>query len=253
MNGKLILENGSEYNGVSFGYNQSIAGEVIFSTNMVGYTESLTDPAYCGQILCLTYPLIGNYGVPVSDKVDSNNLLVNMESNNIWIRALVVSNYCEDYSHYAADKSLSQWLISNKIPALSGIDTRRLTKELRINGSLKGKIVFEKDIDFVDINKLNLVKEVTCKTPYTLGKGILHIAVLDCGIKFNILRKLLGEGFKVTVVPYDYDFLNDNGFDGLFISSGPGNPLMCDITINNLRKYINSDNYKPVFGICLGN
>ena len=136
MNGKLILENGSEYSGISFGYNKCVAGEVVFSTNMAGYTESFTDPSFCDQLLCLTYPLIGNYGVPSSDKTDDNKLLLNMESNNIWIKALVISNYSEDYSHYNAEYSLSDWLISNKIPALHGIDTRRLTKELRTNGSL---------------------------------------------------------------------------------------------------------------------
>jgi len=254
MNGRLVLENGSIYNGISFGYDQCIAGEVVFSTNMAGYPESFTDPSFCDQILCLTYPLIGNYGVPSSEKVDSNNLLINMESNNIWIKALVVANYSKEYSHYNADKSLSQWLINNKIPALTEIDTRRLTKELRSNGSLKGKIIFgDNDIDFVDINKYNLVNKVTCEHPYTLGEGYLHIVVVDCGIKLNILRNLINEGFKITVVPYDYDFFNKNGYDGIFISNGPGDPSMCNVTINNLRKYINSDNYKPVFGICLGN
>lgn len=257
MNGKLVLENGSEYKGLSFGYEKYISGEVVFSTNMSGYIESFTDPSFCDQILCLTYPLIGNYGVPSAD-VDNNNLLINMESANIWIKALVVAEYSKHYSHYNAKKSLSEWLIENKIPALTNIDTRRLTKELRLNGSLKGKIIFENNEqhdqnDFVDINKSNLVKKVTCKNLYTLGEGILHIAVLDCGIKLNILRNLISEGFKITVLPYDYDFISENGYDGIFISNGPGDPSMCDITINNLRKYINSDNYKPVFGICLGN
>ena len=254
MIGRLVLENGSVYEGKSFGYTGNVAGEVVFSTNMTGYTESFTDPSFCDQILCLTYPLIGNYGIPSAKTADTNNLLVNLESTNIWIKALVVADYSKEYSHYNAEKSLSEWLTNNKIPALTEIDTRRLTKELRSNGSLKGKIIFgENDIDFVDINKYNLVKKVTCKLPYTLGEGTLHVVVIDCGIKLNILRNLLNEGFKVTVVPYDYNFLQNSNYDGIFISNGPGDPSMCDITINNLRQFINSDNYKPVFGICLGN
>ena len=254
MIGRLILENGSVYEGKSFGFNECVSGEVVFSTNMTGYTESFTDPSFCDQILCLTYPLIGNYGIPSEKTTDTNNLLVNLESSNIWIRALLVADYSKEFSHYNAEKSLSEWLISNKVPALTEIDTRRLTKELRSNGSLKGKIVFgEKDIDFVDINKYNLVEKVTCKEPYTLGEGDLHIAVIDCGIKLNILRNLLKQGFKITVIPYDYDFLKDTHYDGIFLSNGPGDPSMCKITIDNLRRFINSDNYKPVFGICLGN
>ena len=253
MQATLFLENGSKYKGVSFGYQQSVAGEVVFSTNMSGYTESLTDPSFCDQVLCLTYPLIGNYGVPSADVKDKYGLLSNMESENIWIKALIISNYSEHYCHYNAGMSLAEWLLSHKIPALYGIDTRCLTKELRANGSLKGKIVFNSEqIEYVNINELNLIKKVSCTAPYTLGNGILHIAVVDCGVKLNILRNLLKEGFKVTIVPYDYDF-NSRNFDGLFLSNGPGDPSMCTETIHNLTTYINSEKYKPVFGICLGN
>ena len=221
---------------------------------MVGYTESLTDPSFCDQILCLTYPLVGNYGIPSSEEKDSNELLVNMESHKIWVKALIVSDYSEKYNLYKAETSLGEWLKSYKIPALQGIDTRKLTKELRTSGSLKGKIIFgENDnLDFVNIHKYNLVKKVSCPEPFTIGNGSLHIAVLDCGVKYNILRNLLKESFKITVLPYNYDF-NNNDYDGIFISNGPGDPTMCSETVENLKKYINSPNYRPVFGICLGN
>ena len=163
----LILENGSKYDGISFGYEGNISGEVVFSTNMVGYTESLTDPSFCDQILCLTYPLIGNYGVPSLDEEDENGLLTNMESDRIWIKALIVSDYSNVYSHYQAKHSLSEWLIKYNIPAIEGIDTRKLAKEIRTQGSLKGKIVFKnsEDIDFININEVNLVEKVSRKEP----------------------------------------------------------------------------------------
>ena len=253
MTTKLILENGITLEGVSFGYNKSVSGEVVFSTNMMGYPESLTDPSFCRQMLCLTYPLVGNYGVPNTEEVDENQILTQLESNKIWIGALIISDYSEFYNHYLSEKSLKDWLIENKIPAIHSVDTRYLTQILRTEGSLKAKIEYrDEKIDFLDINTFDLVKEVSTKTSYTLGKGNIHICVVDCGIKLNILRNLIAHNFKITVVPYDYDYNNDE-YDGIFISNGPGNPSKCQKTINNLKNYISKDNAKPVFGICLGN
>lgn len=255
MNAILILENGSKYNGISFGYNENISGEVVFSTNMSGYIESFTDPSFCTQLLCLTYPLIGNYGVPSINTNDKYGINKNLESSKIWIGGLLISDYCDNYSHYQAEDTLSNWLISQKIPALYNIDTRRLTKELREKGSLRGKIIFGNNYDiipFISSNNLNLVNMVSTKKIYTLGNGNIHIGLLDCGVKYNIIRSLLIEGFKISILPHDYDFNKDN-FDGIFISNGPGDPSKCDVTINNIKKYINNRKAKPLFGICLGN
>ena len=249
---KLVLENGSEYHGESFGYNKSVSGEVVFSTNMTGYPESLTDPSFCKQLLCLTYPIVGNYGVPNCEQQDEYGILKHLESNTIWVSALIVNNYTHEYSHYQAEKSLSDWLIEKEVVGISNIDTRRLTLELRNTGTMLGKIIVQDDIEFNDIHKESLVKYVSTREPYTLGDGKIHIGVVDCGVKYNILRNLLQEGFKITVLPHDYDY-NDRYFDGIFISNGPGDPRKCVDTIKILRKYINSKDAKPVFGICMGN
>ena len=148
---QLILENGSVYDGVSFGHEESVSGEVVFSTNMTGYPESLTDPSFCSQLLCLTYPLIGNYGIASTEEMDEYNVLKHVESHKIWISALLIANYSEMHSHYQSTQSLQTWLKNNRVPALHSIDTRRLTQEIRTHGTLKGKIEFETPIDFVTV------------------------------------------------------------------------------------------------------
>src|SRR3989338_3595975 len=164
-NAKLVLEDGSIFPGFSFGAEKSISGEVVFSTGMVGYPESFTDPSYGGQILCLTYPLIGNYGVP-SDEKDSYGLPKHFESGKVHIRGLVVSEYSFEYSHWNAKKSLAEWLKENNVPAIFDVDTRELTKKLREKGAMLGKIVInDKDIDFYDPNKFDIVREVSVKKP----------------------------------------------------------------------------------------
>lgn len=246
--GKLVLQDGTSYEGYSFGYEKSVAGEVVFNTAMVGYPESLTDPSYNSQILVLTYPLIGNYGVP-SNKLE-NNLEANFESDKIHVSGLIVSDYSHQYSHWKAEKSLSEWLNENKVPALYGIDTRDLTKRLREHGTMSGKIIFDEDIYFKDITTLNLVKEVSSKEVKSYGNGKKKIVLIDCGAKYNIIRCLLEFDTEVIVVPWDYDF-NSIKYDGLMISNGPGNPKMCDITIENIKKSFEIG--KPTMGICLGN
>lgn len=248
---KLILENGDEFKGFSFGAEHSVSGEVVFSTGMVGYPESLTDPSYKGQILVLTYPLIGNYGVP--GKEIENNLLKNFESDKIQVQALIISDYSSEYSHWNAKKSLAEWLKEENIPAIYGVDTRKLTKTLRENGAMLGKIIFnDEKIGFFDPNVIDIVKEVSIKKPifYNENKNNKKIIVVDCGIKNNIIRNLVKRGLIAIRVPYDYDFF-EYDFDGLLISNGPGDPKMCKKTIENVKKAL--ENEIPTFGICLGN
>ena len=248
---KLILENGDEFKGFSFGAEHSVSGEVVFNTGMVGYPESLTDPSYKGQILVLTYPLIGNYGVP--EKEFENNLLKNFESDKIQVQALVISDYSFEYSHWNAKKSLSEWLKEENIPAIYGIDTRKLTKTLREKGAMLGKItVNNDDVPFYDPNAIDIVKEVSIKEPiiYNEKPNRKKVVVIDCGIKNNIIRNLIKRNLTVIRVPYDYDFLT-NFFDGLIISNGPGDPKMCDKTITNIGRAMKHN--IPTFGICLGN
>lgn len=255
---KLVLEDNSVFDGYSFGEEKSVSGEVVFNTGMVGYPESLTDPSYKGQILVLTYPLIGNYGVPDKEK-DSFDILKNFESNKIQVTALIVSEYCLNYNHWNAKKSLSDWLKEEKIPAVSGIDTRELTKKLREKGAMLGKVILEhndyNNIEFHDPNKIDLVKEVTINRPiaynkHNSDKKTKKIILIDCGVKNNIIRELLKRNLEVIRVPYDYDFFKTK-FDGIVISNGPGDPKMCKKTIELIKKAI--DKEIPIFGICLGN
>lgn len=245
---KLVLENGMEFVGTSFGYENHTTGEVVFNTAMTGYTESLTDPSYTGQILVFTFPLIGNYGVPSGNS--ENGLSAFWESDKIHTRAIIVADYSEEYSHWNAERSLADWLKDEKVVGISGIDTRELTKVLRETGAMLGKIVFEEDIDFADPNVDNLVAASSCKEVITYGNGSKKVVLVDCGVKHNIIRCLLKRDTTVIRVPWDYDFTNMD-YDGLFISNGPGNPEHAEKTVENIRKAIEIG--KPIFGICMGN
>ena len=241
-----------EFKGFSFGFDGPTDGEVVFSTAMVGCPESLTDPSYSGQILTVTYPLIGNYGVP-QEGPDEKGISRNFESERIWVRGLVISDYSFDYSHWDAVKSLDEWLKEQKIPGIFGIDTRAVTQVLREKGSMLGMIVPEgvsKDVPVDDPNLVNQIALVSCEEPITYGDGEKTVVMVDCGVKHNILRCFMDRGVKVVRVPWDYDF-NTLEYDGLFISNGPGNPQFCNITVANLRKAMEGD--KPIFGICMGN
>ncbi len=245
---KLVLEDGTEFQGVSFGYEKSVAGEVVFNTAMTGYPESLSDPSFKGQLLVATYPLIGNYGVP--EEVEENNMLRFFESNKIQISALIISDYSNEYSHWNAKKSLSDWLIEHQIPAISGVDTRKLTKIIREKGAMLGKIIVNnQEIDFYDPNEDNLVAQVSTKERIEYGNGRFRILLLDCGVKNNIIRHFLKRDTTVIRVPWDYDYSNEQ-YDGIFISNGPGNPEMCQVTIKNLKLSLQEE--KAMFGICLG-
>lgn len=248
---KLVLENGLEFQGYSFGYAQPAHGEVVFNTAMVGYPESLTDPSYSGQILCVTYPIIGNYGVPADEK--ENGISKFYESDKIHVRALVISDYSFNYSHWNAVKSLHEWLEEEKVPGIFGIDTRELTKVLREKGAMLGKIVPEGcDADFAvpDPNLDNQVDIVSCKEVIRYGNGKKKVVLVDCGVKNNILRCLIKRDVELIRVPWNYNF-NNLEYDGLFISNGPGNPDLCGQAVENIKTAMQSN--KPIFGICMGN
>lgn len=245
---KLVLEDGSVFHGYSFGSKKAVAGEVVFNTGMVGYPESLTDPSYKGQILVLTYPLIGNYGVPGYQKEDG--LLKYFESDKIQVQGLIIADYSDEYSHWNAKKSLSDWMKEHDIPGIYGIDTRELTKKLRQKGTLLGKIVYNNEkITFENPNKRNLVAEVSINKPVVYKKGKKRVVIVDCGVKNNIIRAFLRRNFTVIRVPWDYNFLNEK-VDSIIISNGPGDPKKCTKTIENVRKVMNKN--IPILGICLG-
>ncbi len=244
----LVLQDGSVFHGYSFGSKKAVTGEVVFNTGMVGYPESLTDPSYRGQILVLTYPLIGNYGVPGDEKED--NVLKYFESDKIQVQGLIIADYSEAYSHWNAKKSLSEWMKECNVPGMYGIDTRKLTKKLREKGTLLGKIVYDKkNIPFEDPNKRNLVSEISIKKPIIYKKGKKKVVIIDCGTKNNIIRAFLKRNFTVIKVPWDYDFLKEKA-DGIIISNGPGDPKRCAATIENVRRALSKN--IPILGICLG-
>ena len=245
---KLILEDGTIFQGKSFGFKKSIAGEVVFNTAMTGYPESLTDPSYKGQLVVLTYPLIGNYGVPPD--ILENNISKFFESEKIHVSGLIISDYSFENSHWNSVKSLSDWLEENEIPGIFGVDTRALTKIIREKGTMPGKIIFEEDVNFIDTNENNLVSTVSINEKIIYPGGEYKILLIDCGVKNNIIRSLLNRNATVIRVPWDYEYLNED-YDGIVISNGPGDPKKCVETINHLK--ISLSQNKPVFGICLGN
>ena len=275
----LILDDGTCFSGQSFGYEKPVAGEVVFNTAMTGYPESLTDPSYAGQLMTLTYPLVGNYGVPPFT-IEGNGLATFMESEKIHAEAIIVSDYSENYSHWNAVESLADWLKREHVPGITGIDTRELTKVLREHGVMMGRIVFDDAMDngewkMDNYGEVNYVDRVSCKDiiVYAAGESktfpvstpkeelnsqlsIFHsqlkkVVLVDCGVKTNILRCLLRRGVEIIRVPWDYDF-NQLSFDGLFISNGPGDPDTCDAAVQNIRRAMANEKL-PIFGICMGN
>ena len=303
---KLILEDGTVFCGWSFGYQADTAGEVVFNTAMTGYPESLTDPSYAGQILTFTYPLIGNYGVPstlpplgsaasLCEELgeDKGRLPEFMESDRIHVKALIVVDYSDAFSHWNAKESLSSWLKREKVPGITGIDTRRLTKVLREHGVMMGRVIIEHcpltiehcpltiehgtltidhspltiDHCIEDYGSINWVEKVSCKEVITykpeltavansklntLNSKLKTVVLVDCGVKANIIRCLLRRGMEVIRVPWDYDF-NTLDFDGLFLANGPGDPERCEVTVEHIRQFLNSEKVRPCMGICLGN
>ncbi|OGG53195.1 carbamoyl phosphate synthase small subunit [Candidatus Kaiserbacteria bacterium RIFCSPLOWO2_12_FULL_53_8] len=239
---KLLLKDGRVFEGQSFGASKSIAGEVVFNTGMTGYVESLTDPSYAGQILVCTYPLIGNYGVP--DKKT-------WESGKIQVAGLVVSEYSENYSHHDAKHSLAEWLKESGVPALTGVDTRALTKKLREHGVMLGQLTNRgKARKFIDPNIENLVAKVSPKKKKVYGSGPIKIIAVDCGMKENIVRSLIRPETTVVRVPWNYDFTKEK-YNALVLSNGPGDPTHCVATIEHIKKAMAAG--KPILGVCLGN
>lgn len=245
---RLILENGMTFEGKGFGANTDISGEVVFSTGMMGYPESLTDPSYKGQLLVLTYPLIGNYGIP--DRKF-------WEADKIMASGLIVSNYIDTPYHFQSKKTLSDWLKEENIPGVEIKDTRFLTKLIRDKGALLGKIINQKDIKFYDPNNENLVEKVSTKkiTFTKVSKNTKNILLIDCGAKKNIERVLVQKGVNVITVPWNFDLSKKSQelpekIDGVIISNGPGNPKYVTQTIENIQKLF--DLSLPILGICLG-
>lgn len=251
----LQLSDGTEFHGKSFGYEQPVAGEVVFNTAMMGYPESLTDPSYAGQLLTMTFPLVGNYGVPPFTFDKQTGLPDFMESDHIYASALIVSDYSEQYSHWNAVESLGEWLQREKVPGITGIDTRELTKVLREHGVMMGKILFDDEPNNVpeaDYEGVNFVDRVSVKeiVRYNEGAG-RKVVLVDCGVKANIIRELIQRGVEVVRVPWNYDY-TDMEFDGIFLANGPGDPDMCSEAVEIIRKQM-SRSRKPICGICMGN
>ena len=250
--GKLILKDGHSFDGYIFGAEKSSSGEVVFSTGMVGYPESLSDPSFHGQILTFTYPLIGNYGVP--DLIKTTQGISELyESENLHIKGVVVSEYSENFSHWHAKRSLGDFLKEGGIPGITGIDTRALTKILRTKGCMLGKIVVEgENIDFYDPNGQNIIPEVSPKKPKLYKSGSKTIVMVDCGVKNNTIRHFLQRNISIYRVPWNHNFFQDDvRFDGVFISNGPGDPTLLSETVALIKKCY--DKKIPTFGICLGN
>jgi len=246
--GYLILENGDIFEGIAIGAEKDVSGEIVFNTGMTGYPEGFTDPSYFGQILVMTYPLIGNYGVPRKST---------LESEKIQIRGLIISTYVENNTHWQSIMTFSQWLREENIPALSGIDTRTLTKIIREKGVMKGIITFsdppKRRINFYDINQDNLVSHVSCKKPIIYGNGKFRLLLIDCGLKFNQIRLLLKQDVTIIRVPWDFNPFGKGkmDFDALMITNGPGDPKMAKETILTVKEAI--VRRIPILGICLGN
>ncbi|CAA18888.1 arginine specific carbamoyl-phosphate synthase subunit Arg5 [Schizosaccharomyces pombe] len=256
----LTIRNGPIFHGTSFGANRNVSGEAVFTTSPVGYVESLTDPSYKQQILIFTQPLIGNYGVPDCKKRDENGLLRHFESPHIQCAGVVVNDYATKYSHWTAVESLGEWCAREGVAAITGVDTRAIVTFLREQGSSLAKISIGEEYDanddeaFINPEEVNLVSQVSTREPFFVsgGDGMLNIAVIDCGVKENILRSLVSRGASVTVFPFDYPIQNvASNYDGIFLTNGPGDPTHLTKTVNNLRELMNTYN-GPIMGICMG-
>ena len=250
----LVLSDGTSFRGESFGFESPVAGEVVFNTAMTGYPESLTDPSYAGQLMVLTYPLVGNYGVPPFS-IEADGIPSFMESDRIYASAIIVADYSERNSHWNSVESLGDWLKREGVPGITGIDTRELTKVLREHGVMMGKILFDDQpavIPEAEYEGVNFVDKVSCKNVIRYNEGVgKKIVLVDCGVKANIIRCLVERNVEVVRVPWNYDYTSMD-FDGLFLANGPGDPDMCVDAVNILRRQMNISK-KPICGICMGN
>jgi len=257
------LEDGTVFDGTGFGYPTTIFGEAVFNTGMVGYVEALTDPSYSGQILALTYPLVGNYGVPDPSIKDSDGIKQYFESDRIQARGLVVHELSLTASHWNLTMTLDEWLYNEKIPGISGIDTRALTMKLRTNGVMMAALaVSDKEIDEKDLKKKldaakkyndeELMDVVSVKEPQEYGTGNEAIVVVDTGVKNAILKNVRNLGYKVIRVPWNYSIEKIVSYSpkGVVLSNGPGDPVKCAATMKTAKTLI--DKNIPTLGICLG-
>lgn len=250
----LHLEDGTIIKGESFGYHSTAIGEVVFSTGMTGYPQCLTDPSFAGQILTFTYPLMGNFGVPKSKKIASH-LMANFESERIWVKGLIVSSHSASPSHHASMQSMDKWLKNEKIPGISGIDTRALTLKLRENGVMKGVITSTPGkVNWKEIEIQVTPKEVSIASPQiykSKGKSKKTILLIDCGVKHGIIRSLLKRDFSVLRIPHNYDLKQvKQNWDSVLLSNGPGDPKDWNEAITNVKELLKQN--KPIIGICLG-
>ena len=259
----LLLEDGTFFLGKGFGASKETSGEVVFSTSMVGYPEALTDPSYRGQVLTLTYPLVGNYGVPPYNL--NFGVPLYFESDHIQVQGLVIHELCHNPSHWASTRTLDQWLYDEGIPGIYGVDTRRLTKKLRAHGVMLGILqvceageepsldkLLAKAKSIPDPNLTDLVRQVSVKEPVHYKVDGKHAVVLiDCGVKYSIIRNLLKRGISVMRVPYDFSAKDVMEYkpSGVFLSNGPGDPKTCVKTIDCIRELAEE---VPLMGICLG-
>lgn len=247
MKAKLILENGVVFEGKAFGYLKECVGEVVFNTGMTGYQEVLTDPSYYGQIVTMTYPLIGNYGINLED----------LESKEPKVRGFIVREKCQYPNNFRCELELETYLAQNKVLGLDGIDTRALTKILRNNGTMKGIIVLDNS-NLEDVkDKLeafsnrDAVSIVSTNEKYEISGEGKNVAIIDFGIKQNIIRNFVKRGCNVTVFPYDFkaEEVLDINPDLVFLSNGPGDPEDMGEAVNEIKKIVGK---KPIVGICLG-
>lgn len=255
---KLILEDGTEMTGEGFGADGIVGGEVVFNTGMTGYVETLTDPSYKGQILVMTYPLVGNYGVPAPRPEGSID--PPYESGRIQVQGLVVQNYIDDFSHHAADRTLADWLKSDDVPAVQGIDTRTLTRRLREHGTMRGWLLpadmsvetAEQAAAVIDM-KSEVFHAVAPAETIRYEGGDLNVLAVDVGMKDNIVRSLLRRGATVTRAPWHAELAPlAAGADGIVIGNGPGDPKDLSTLVAQIRALLDSFD-RPIFGICLGN
>lgn len=248
MKAFLILEDGTVFEGTSIGSQKEIISEIVFNTSMTGYLEVLTDPSYAGQAVVMTYPLIGNYGITPD-----------MESDRSWVDAYIVRELSRMPSNFRCEGTIQEFLMEHDIPGVAGIDTRALTKILREKGTMNGMVTTNENYNLDEVlprikeyNAGDVVTKVTCNEAKSFpGKG-KHVALMDFGVKRNIIESLTKRGCEVTVYPAHTtaeEILNSNP-DGIMLSNGPGDPKQCGDIIKEIKKLYDSD--VPIFAICLG-
>jgi carbamoyl-phosphate synthase small subunit len=259
----LLLEDGTLFLGKGFGAEATVVGELVFNTGMVGYPESMTDPSYAGQVLCFTYPLIGNYGVPSGDEKDVFGLPRYFESAGIKVTGIVVQECCQRPNHWASVQSLSSWMSDQDVPGIEGVDTRALVSTIRERGVMMCALangpevanrrelrrLLEKSARY---DSVDFVRGVSVKKAETYGVSEKKVVLIDCGAKESIIRNILGRGYAVVRMPFDSSYADVMQQDpaGVIVSNGPGDPRLCVDTVKTTTRLVDSE--VPVLGICLG-